>query len=1122
MGLLCEKCMQDETLDPCDIANGYYKSFCDITKEELYLEKLFKEKSSYDISSLQKMWLKRFLSGQSFSMIAPTGIGKTTFLLFLGYYLSLVGKRAYFLFPTDLLLKQSFEKLLSFGAKDVLLYSSSLKKSEKDTFFKRLLEKDFSILMSTINFFYKNFEKIRDISFDFIFIDDIDSILRSSKKTDQLFELLGFTKQDLDDFYKALKEKFNLFRKNSKEDITQALKHIDKKISDIRLKKRANIIISSASIRPKPNKLLVFRELLGFEVGSFKSSLRNIEDTFEISKDKWNRAVSLVKTFGKKGIIFLSDQKESLNSFLDFLNENGIKALSYENIKDYNSLKEALEKDEIDVLVGLSSSKNPLTRGLDIPSIRYAIFVGVPKLSFNVSLELSPKLYRPLSIIFDYAVRYELFDQKELFLIKKFLDTLSSYAYQKDLPDSVKSYLEPYFQKVKETLFKEDVLKSIKEINVSIDKDRLVVITPDISAYLQGSGRTSRLYKGGLTKGLSHIIVDDEKAFNLLSKYLKLYYDIEFKPIESLNITDILKEVDKSRKELKSNFSFKPIIVVVESPNKARTIANFFGKPSKRSFKNFDIYEVLTENYYVGICATKGHFIDLNKEEGYFGVLKKKEVFLPVFEFIDETREALAQTLRDLNIEFEELLIASDPDTEGEKIGFDIFLISRSYIKNIKRIEFHEVSKKAFIEAIKNPRAVDENLVKAQFLRRISDRWIGFLVSLYLQKALNRSYISGGRVQTPVLEWIVQNFNEAKEKVYSVRFFVGEVLFEVLFESKDSSKAKYFYQNLKEAAVFIKERKQESSFVEPFTTDTLLMRASSVLRFTPKKTMELAQDLFEKGFITYHRTDSKRVSDSGILVASSYIKEKFGEAFLKIKTFSKEEGAHECIRPVRPLDKKDVIKYIEINSVEGITKDHISLYDLIFRQFIASQMKEAKLELTTYEIRALDKSLTKELITKVIEDGYNLVMPIKTYALEEKYYEIDKKNILRIPKVQYLTYEKVIKMMKDRKIGRPSTYAITIEKLLERGYIVERKGFLFPTKLGIKAIEIIKKSEDLYEFVKESFTRELEEKMDKVAQKELDLIKALEELYNALFESKPSHDIRFIKDLINERAPLES
>jgi reverse gyrase len=185
---------------------------------------------------------------------------------------------------------------------------------------------------------------------------------------------------------------------------------------------------------------------------------------------------------------------------------------------------------------------------------------------------------------------------------------------------------------------------------------------------------------------------------------------------------------------------------------------------------------------------------------------------------------------------------------------------------------------------------------------------------------------------------------------------------------------------------------------------------------------------------------------------------------------------------------------------QNLTSKHIRLYNLIFKQFIASQMRETVVEKVKYLIKAFKEEIEEEILTRVIEDGYNLILPIKTYSIKEGNIEVSNKTMYQKPKVPYYTFDTVIKDMKEKGIGRPSTYAITVQKLLDRKYIVERKGFLFATKLGKTVLNLIKAREDLYRFVNEEFTKKLEDIMDKIAEGSKDYEKELLNLFNQLWK----------------------
>ncbi|MGC8970664.1 MAG: reverse gyrase, partial [bacterium] len=776
---------------------------------------------------------------------------------------------------------------------------------------------------------------------------------------------------------------------------------------------------------------------------------------------------------------------------------------------------ESFKNKRLQVLVGLASYNSPLARGLDLPEVvRYALFIGIPRFEITLRYKENPSalcsLFRNL---LPWLIKRNLLDKIMLRELSQDLSKLrnfkvSSYS---ELPENLRQKALN-MKDLAESLFSNSEILSLiensDEIAIRIRRGEQgvepIAIIPDISGYIQASGRTSRLYMGRLTKGLSYILVDDRKALSALKRRLVWSSeDIELKEAKGINLEEILYQIDEDRKRQMSNVDLKEKIktdlVVVESPNKARTISQFFGKPSRRRVGGIDVYEIPLQDRYLTIVASKGHLVDLNKEEGIYGVIPQNSKFIPLFETIDPSREDIVRAIREISLEVDEVFIATDPDTEGEKIAYDIYLALRPYQKDIKRTEFHEVTKRAFLEALKNSREINLNLVKAQLLRRIADRWIGFEVSLYVQRRLGKSNLSAGRVQTPVLEWIVERSKEARKKLYVVRAEIDGL--SVDFDFQNKKEAEEFYSRLKEVELEEISRWQEDLSVRPLNTPALLKEASINLRFSPQKTMDLAQDLFEAGFITYHRTDSIRVSQVGVNVATSYIKENFGDEFVYIRTYSEAGGAHECIRPTRAIDAEELFSETFLN-LERLTKDHIRLYDLIFKYFIASQMRAVSVEKRRIKFKAMSKEREEEFITDIIKDGFNLIIPIHTRPLDldKKILVVTGKKILQRPVVSYFTYASLIEEMRNKGIGRPSTYAITVQKLFERGYIIERYGNLLPTPLGIKVYSTIKDSQKFYDFVNEDYTRELEEQMDRVEDNGELYVEYLQVLYNKIIQ----------------------
>ena len=526
--------------------------------------------------------------------------------------------------------------------------------------------------------------------------------------------------------------------------------------------------------------------------------------------------------------------------------------------------------------------------------------------------------------------------------------------------------------------------------------------------------------------------------------------------------------------------------MVVESPAKAKTISSFFGNPSRRIIDGVMIYEILTENRNLIITASIGHDFDLIQDEGKWGVTDK---YIPIFKVL-ENKDKILNALNLQGFEVDEIFIATDPDREGEKIAFDLTLNNKPYNLNIKRAEFHEITKYAFENALNSPREIDENLVGAQFVRRIADRWIGFLISQIIQKRLKNPHLSAGRVQTPVLKWIAERTGGLKEKIYVVRIKINDL--NVDFEFGKEIDAKKFFDNINEKIeIKLLDFKKEAVFEKPFNTSALLKEASNSLYFSPQLTMQLAQDLFESGFITYHRTDSRRISPLGISIAKDYIVEHFGKEYFKARSFE-EKGAHEAIRTTTSMDADELRSFCLVKGVK-LTYKHFKLYDLIFRKFIASQMKETVIKKDRFDI--LGKRV--EVVTSVLEDGFNLIYPLKIYEISEGSYNV-LKSMFKKSKNSPYTYAEIIDEMKNKGIGRPSTYATIIEKLLERKYITEKNGFLFATYLGFKVLKIIENLE-YKNFVSEEFTAKLEEIMDEIENGKRDYKKELISLFSLLF-----------------------
>ncbi|MEJ7554508.1 MAG: reverse gyrase [Aquificaceae bacterium] len=1113
LGLPCEKCMPSYG-ELCDslVREGELKRLCHVEEElsswEAHFESFLRSKPW----SLQVSWAKRVFLGNSFGLLAPTGVGKTSFGLSMASYFAKKGKRSYVILPTKLLVEQVVQRLLNFGLKEEdILYFSEESKKQKELRKKRLLEGDFKVLVSTSMFLYKNHETIPR-GFDFIFVDDVDSFLKTAKNIDKLLFLLGFEQEDIDLAMKLIRLKGV---RNKKEEDWEGIKELSEKVKELSKKRRGVLVVSSATSNPRSNRIKLFRELLGFEVGTPTFYLRNVVDLYEDIETK--PIEEWIRLLGKGGLLFVSSdrKKEFVDELVSYLQERGIRAVSYEKM-DEEVLRD-YEEGKIDLLVGIASYRNPLARGIDLPHvIRYALFYGVPKIVISLKFEknLSHILWALMSLRGLIAKRMP----NRLKEVDKWLESLRRYQYLsedflKDKPELVEK-IDKLREDVSSFLLEEEVLELIQaseEITLRKTEEGYQIIVSDATGYLQASGRTSRMFAGGISKGISLVLVDDKRAFRHLIRKVKWFNEeIEFKAFREEEVKGLIKEVDTDREKIRkflageekpeSKELLKPVLIVVESPNKAKTIANFFGKAVRRRVGDHELMETSAEDRYIMITASLGHVLDLNKEEGFHGVYMDGKP-VPVYEAI-EGKERIIESLRRMAMEAQEVLIATDPDTEGEKIGWDIALLLRAYNSNIRRMEFHEVTKKAIRKAIRESRDFDLNLVKAQILRRVADRWVGFEFSKLLQKAFGKQWLSAGRVQTPVLGWIIQREREYRQKVYKIVVPLddgGRLRVDWSFESKEE--AHTFYSMLSQIRVeLIEERQELKNPPPPFSTDTMLKSASDVYRWSLPKTMSLAQTLFELGYITYHRTDSTRVSDYGIGLAKEYISEEFGEEYFHARVWG-EGGAHECIRPTKGIDPEELRALFLSGQAEGLSKEHILLYELIFRQFMASQMKPVKLRVYKLHILADGREKEIEVPVEVLEDGWNRLIPLEVYKPILGSVDVsERKKLLSQPKAYLYTHGELVQEMKRRGIGRPSTYASIVEKLIERGYVIENKGFLIPTKLGKEVYSYLQSRKEVHEFLKEEFTRRLEELMDKVEEGKEDYADILNDLYRSIIE----------------------
>lgn len=614
------------------------------------------------------------------------------------------------------------------------------------------------------------------------------------------------------------------------------------------------------------------------------------------------------------------------------------------------------------------------------------------------------------------------------------------------------------------------------------------------------------------------------------------------KKFDELNFEEIKREIEEDRKFVKDILEgrilkkkedlMNTVLFIVESPNKARTIAHFFGRPSIRTINGIQLYEVSIGNKQLLITATKGHILDLTTENiGFFGVLVQRDGFIPVYNTIKKCLSCGKQfteyaegrkcpycgsteiddsynrivALQELAQEVDYIYIGTDPDYEGEAIAYFVYLLLRPFNKNIYRVEFHEVTKSAILKAMEELREINLNMVKAQIVRRVEDRWLGFSLSQIVQEKFNKKWLSAGRVQTPVLGWVVNRyFDRLKSKSFNLILFLEDnrkII--VSTDINDRNKIKEIKKKIIGKDLVIKsyiEKEEEINPNPPLITSTMLQLANRILKIGVDRIMQIAQDLFEAGLITYHRTDSTRISPVGIQVAKDYISEKFGLEYFYGRSWG-TGGAHEAIRPTRPIDTEKLKEMIESGEIEvfiDLTNYHYALYDIIFRKFIQSQMIPVKVKKfeQIIDIPEVNIEIKIEGVLDIVKHGWDLIDPFPIEILKNSPIKSTKIKVVKYKLAyKYLLYTQsdVIELMRERKIGRPSTYATIVSKLIERGYVLNKNNYMVPTKLGINVYGFLENTFKSY--VSEEKTRELEYRMEILEEGKEDFYKMLKDLY---------------------------
>lgn len=560
-------------------------------------------------------------------------------------------------------------------------------------------------------------------------------------------------------------------------------------------------------------------------------------------------------------------------------------------------------------------------------------------------------------------------------------------------------------------------------------------------------------------------------------------------------------------------------LVIVESPSKSKTIGKYLGNDYK-------------------VVSSKGHIRDLATSGSYGLGVDIEDGFKPNYVPIKGKGSIIKELKKDVK-DSELIYLASDPDREGEAIAWHLKDALGIKDKNYKRVLFNEITHDKVIEAINNPTVIDDNLVKSQETRRILDRIIGFRLSKLLQSKIGAK--SAGRVQSVALKLIVDRENEINafnpEEYWTITAQFPEYEAD-LFRYKDKDIELHSEDDVNKVlneldkkyiveSVEAKEKSRKSKL--PFITSTLQQEASTKLGFSAKKTMSVAQKLYEGidleketvGLITYMRTDSTRLSDDFVKPAMKYIEEEYGREYLgTVKTSKKTENvqdAHEGIRPTSVLRVPEKLK-------KYLSTDEYKLYSLIFKRTIASLMADAKVNQTTVILDNNDYKF-KATGQEMLFDGY-----LKIYSDYEtsedkilpKIGEKEEATALNVVPEQHYTKPparyseaKLIKEMEELGIGRPSTYAKTIDTIRERGYVTMEEKKFKPTDIGVETTN--KLQEFFSDLINVEYTRDMESELDEIAEGKLVWNEVLKDFY-VLFEPR-------VKDAFSDmekKAPEET
>ncbi|GAA9437501.1 type I DNA topoisomerase [Helicobacter pylori] len=564
-------------------------------------------------------------------------------------------------------------------------------------------------------------------------------------------------------------------------------------------------------------------------------------------------------------------------------------------------------------------------------------------------------------------------------------------------------------------------------------------------------------------------------------------------------------------------------LIIVESPAKAKTIKNFLDKN----------YEVI---------ASKGHVRDLSKFA--LGIKIDETGFTPNY-VVDKDHKELVKQIIELSKKASTTYIATDEDREGEAIGYHVACLIGGKLESYPRIVFHEITQNAILNALKTPRQIDMSKVNAQQARRFLDRIVGFKLSSLIASKITKG-LSAGRVQSAALKLVIDKEREIKA-FKPLTYFTLDAYFESHLEAQlisykgnklkaqeliDGKKAQEIKNELEKESYTISsivKKSKKSPTPPPFMTSTLQQSASSLLGFSPTKTMSIAQKLYEgvatpqgvMGVITYMRTDSLNIAKEALEEARNKILKDYGKDYLppKAKVHSSKnknaQEAHEAIRPTSIVLEPNALK-------DYLKPEELKLYTLIYKRFLASQMQDALFESQSVVV-ACEKGEFKASGRKLLFDGYYKILgnddkdkllpnlkendPIKLEKLESNAHVTE-------PPARY-SEASLIKVLESLGIGRPSTYAPTISLLQNRDYIKVEKKQISALESAFKVIEILEKHFE--EIVDSKFSASLEEELDNIAQNKADYQQVLKDFYYPFMDKIEAGKKNIISQKVHEK-----